>query len=152
LLLLVTVDGKRGPSVLTEVLGQVVGDPLGTDEDEDLGVLRRDLLEVLDQLAALLKVGADLDDLSDVEAEGNENLLRERLSHSADAATYQTGGGEEILTLTVAGVMRRTGSTGRRSSMGRGWRVCYECMTMVSVLLQLNREGRTHWRRCRLTK
>ena len=90
LLLLVTVNGERRPSVLARVLGEVVGDALGADEDEDLGRLGGDLLEVLDEpewrrtsarsereerendnvLATLLKVGTDLDDLSDAEVGG----------------------------------------------------------------------------------
>jgi hypothetical protein len=64
---------------------------------------------VLDQLAALLKVGADLDNLCDVEVEGNENRLRERMSHSTNLAIYQTGGEEELSTLAVAEVMGRNG-------------------------------------------
>jgi hypothetical protein len=66
LLLLVSVNGQRRPSVLPQKLGQVVGDPLGTDKDQDLGVLLRDLVEVLDELASLFKVGADGDFLGDV--------------------------------------------------------------------------------------
>jgi len=66
LLLLVSVDGQRRPSVLPQKLGQVVGDPLRTDKDQDLGVLLRDLVEVLDELASLFKVGADGDFLGDV--------------------------------------------------------------------------------------
>ena len=60
------MNGQRGPSVLPQKLGQVIGDPLGTDKDQDLGVLLRDLVEVLDELASLLKVGADGDLLGDV--------------------------------------------------------------------------------------
>jgi hypothetical protein len=146
---------------LTKVLGQVVGDPLRTDEDEDLGVLGRDLFEVLDELAALLKVGADLDDLSDVEVEGNDLLLQDRLSHSAHVATYQTGGEEELLTLTVAAVMRRNGDEedfvaeldGETFEHGEKMgRVVYECANTVSVFPQLHRMGRTHGRKCRLTE
>lgn len=66
LLLLVSVNGKRGPSILSEVLGDVVGDSLGGGEDDDLGVLVRDGVKVLDELASLLEVSADLDDLGDV--------------------------------------------------------------------------------------
>jgi hypothetical protein len=91
------VNGKRRPSVLTKVLGQVVGDPLRTDEDEDLGVLRRDLLKVLDELAALLKVGADLDDLSDVEVgrelEGTDGDLDEVLEVGVGELLYLLGPG-----------------------------------------------------------
>lgn len=61
------MNGERWPSILSEVLGQVVSDSLGSDEDEDLGGFGRDLLEVLDELSSLLKVGADLDNLGDVQ-------------------------------------------------------------------------------------
>ena len=70
LLLLVSVDGQRWPSVLTEVLGDVVGDTLRAHEDEDLGVFLRDLLEVLAKLRPLLKVTYDLNDLLDVVVRG----------------------------------------------------------------------------------
>ncbi len=66
LLLLVTVDGECRPAVLTEVLGDVVGDTLGAGEDDNLAVLLRDGFKVTDELALLLKLGADLDDLLDV--------------------------------------------------------------------------------------
>ena len=66
LLLLVSVDRERGPAVLSEVLGNIVGDSLGGGEDDDLCVLVRDGVEVLDELSSLLKVGADLDELLDV--------------------------------------------------------------------------------------
>jgi hypothetical protein len=60
------VNGKRWPSVLSKVLGNVVGDPLGGGEDDDLGVLVRDGVEMLDEFASLLEVGANLDELLDV--------------------------------------------------------------------------------------
>lgn len=60
------MNSQRGPSVLPQELGQVVGDSLGTDKDQNLGVLGRDLVEVLDELSSLLKVGADGDFLGDV--------------------------------------------------------------------------------------
>jgi hypothetical protein len=66
LLSLVTVNSKRGPAVLTQELGEVVGDSLGTDEDEDLAVFLGNLVEVLDKLGSLFKVSADLDHLLDV--------------------------------------------------------------------------------------
>lgn len=65
-LLLVSVDGQRGPPILTEILCDVVRNTLGADEDEDLGVLLGDLLEVLDELGPLLEVAHDLDNLLDV--------------------------------------------------------------------------------------
>ena len=64
------MDGQRWPSVLTEVLGDVVGDTLRAHEDEDLGVFLRDLFEVLAELRPLLKVTYDLNDLLDVVVRG----------------------------------------------------------------------------------
>lgn len=52
-LLLVTVDGESRPAVLAHKLGEVVSDTLGADEDEDLGVFARDLVEVLGRRARL---------------------------------------------------------------------------------------------------
>ena len=60
LLLLVAVNRERRPPVLAKVLGELVGDALRRDEDEDLGRLGRDLLEVANELLALFEVGADL--------------------------------------------------------------------------------------------
>ena len=65
-LLLVSVDGQCRPSILTEVLRDVVRDTLSTDKDEHLRVLLADLIEVLDELATLLKVTHDLNDLLNV--------------------------------------------------------------------------------------
>ena len=63
---LVTVDGECWPTVGSEVFGEVIGNSLGTDEDEDLGVLARDLLEVLEEPVPLVVLGDNLDDLLDI--------------------------------------------------------------------------------------
>lgn len=60
------MNSKRGPAVLTQELGEVIGDSLGTDEDKDLAVFLGDLVEMLDKLGSLFKVSADLDHLLDV--------------------------------------------------------------------------------------
>ena len=60
------MDGKGRPAILSKVLGDLIGDSLGADEDEHFSIVLRDGLEVLDELAALLKVGADLNNLRDV--------------------------------------------------------------------------------------
>ncbi len=65
-LLLISVDGQCWPSILTEVLGDVIGDTLRAYENENLCVLLADLLEVLDELCPLLEVTHDLNDLLDV--------------------------------------------------------------------------------------
>jgi hypothetical protein len=65
-LFLVTVNGEGGPAVLTQILRDIVGHTLGGDEDEHLGVLRADLVQVLDELVPLLKVAANFNDLLDV--------------------------------------------------------------------------------------
>lgn len=64
------MDGQRGPSILTEVLGDVICNTLRADEDEDLRVFLTDLVEVLDKLRPLLKVTHDLDDLLNVVVRG----------------------------------------------------------------------------------
>lgn len=66
LLFLVTVDGQRWPSILTEVLGDVVRDSFCADEDQHLGVFLTDLVEVLDEFRPLLEVAADLHNLLDI--------------------------------------------------------------------------------------
>lgn len=79
-LLLVTVDRERGPAVLAEEAGDVVGDTLGASEDQNLaGLVLHDLLNVLEHLVALLELGNDLDLLSDAVVGGklhgtNSNL------------------------------------------------------------------------------
>lgn len=60
------MDGQRRPSILTEVLGDVVCYSFCTDKDEYLRVLLTDLIEVLDEFRTLLKVAADLDDLLNI--------------------------------------------------------------------------------------
>jgi len=64
--LLVTVDSQSGPAFRPEELGEVIGDSLGADEDDDLGVLFRDLVEVSDKLVSLAVGGSDLDVLGNV--------------------------------------------------------------------------------------
>jgi hypothetical protein len=55
---------ERGPSVLTEETGNLVGNTLGTSENETLvGAVFHDLLKVLDHLVTLLKVRNDLNNL-----------------------------------------------------------------------------------------
>lgn len=67
LLLLVTMNGESRPAVLSQELGNVVGNSLGTGEDQALGLLvLHDGLEVLDKSVSLLVLGADLDDLGNV--------------------------------------------------------------------------------------
>ena len=65
-LFLVAVDGERRPTVLAEVLGNVICDTLRANEDEDLCVLLADLVEMLDQLRPFLELSADLNNLGDV--------------------------------------------------------------------------------------
>lgn len=65
-LLLVTVNSKSGPSVLTKVFCNIVCDSLRPDENEHLRVFLAHLIQMLDQLSALLKVAANFDNLLDV--------------------------------------------------------------------------------------
>lgn len=49
---------------LPQVLGQLISNPLGANEDENFSRFRRDLLKSLDELAPFLVVRADFDNLS----------------------------------------------------------------------------------------
>ena len=97
-LLLVTVNGERWPAVLSKILGQVVRDALGADEDENLSRFRRDLLEVPDEASTLLEIATeDLDNLRDVdvgrEFHGSDGDLNEvveiRLSKLLDLSVVE---------------------------------------------------------------
>lgn len=57
---------KSRPSVLTKVFRDIVRNPLRADEDKYLGIFLTHLIQMLDQLAALLEVAADLNELLDV--------------------------------------------------------------------------------------
>lgn len=60
------MDSKGRPSVLSQILGDVVCNTLCPNEDKDLGILCTDMIEVLDELAALLEISANFDNLCDV--------------------------------------------------------------------------------------
>jgi len=60
------VNSKGWPTILAQVLGNIICDTLRPDKDEDLRILATDLVKVLDELVALLKVAADFNDLLDV--------------------------------------------------------------------------------------
>ena len=55
---------------MTEVFGDIVRYTLSGNEDENLGILCADLVEVLDELVSLFKVAANLDDLLDIGVSG----------------------------------------------------------------------------------
>ena len=65
-LLLVAMDGQGGPAVLSKVLGDVVGHPFSAHEDQDLGVFTADHIEMFEEFASLLEIGADFDILLNV--------------------------------------------------------------------------------------
>lgn len=89
------MDGQCRPSVLPEVLGDVVCDTLRADEDEHLGILLADLVEVLDELRPLLKLSTDLDDLGNVvvggELHGSDVHLNEVLEEILQVVWSATG-------------------------------------------------------------
>jgi hypothetical protein len=60
------VDGERGPTVSSEILCNVIRNPLGGNENEHFGVLIADDVEMFDEFAALLGFGAYLDNLLDI--------------------------------------------------------------------------------------
>ena len=63
LLFLVTVDSKGGPTILTKVFRNIISYSLRAHENENLGVLAADLIEMLDEFTTLFKVRAYLDNL-----------------------------------------------------------------------------------------
>jgi hypothetical protein len=60
------VDGESWPTVLTEVLGQIVCDPLRSGKDQNLPVLVTDLIQVFYEFPALLEITANLNNLLNV--------------------------------------------------------------------------------------
>jgi len=60
------VNSQSWPSIHPHELRQIVRDSFSPDKDEHLGILLRDLLEMLEQLAAFVVVGAYFNDLSDI--------------------------------------------------------------------------------------
>jgi len=95
------VDGECRPAVGSEVFGEVIGNSLGTNENEDLGVLARDLLEVLEEPVSLVVLGNNLDDLLDIVVGSQlertnvdlDEVVLEILGESLDL--LGPGGGEE---------------------------------------------------------
>ena len=75
------MNGESRPTILTEVLGDVVRRALGSDEDKDLSVLGANLLEMLDKLVTLLKVADNVDDLLDVVVGGELHGTNVTLDH-----------------------------------------------------------------------
>ena len=66
ILLLITMDGQRRPAILTKVFRDVISDTFCAHEYENLRILGTDLIQVLDQLRALLEITANLHKLFDV--------------------------------------------------------------------------------------
>lgn len=60
------MDSQGRPTILTEVLRNIICYSLGANEDQDLSVLLADLVQVLDELRTLFKITANFDDLLDV--------------------------------------------------------------------------------------
>ena len=60
------MDGKCWPSIRTQVLGDVISNPLSAHEDEDFRAFLTDLIKVFNQFGSLLEVGADRNDLANV--------------------------------------------------------------------------------------
>ena len=60
------MNGEGRPTILTQILSDIVRYPLRADEDKDLSILLADLVEMLNELGALFEVTADFDELFDV--------------------------------------------------------------------------------------
>jgi len=65
-LFFVSVYRQSGPTVLPQIFRDVVSNPFGPYEDQDLCIFSADLIQVLDQFGPLLEIAADLNDLLDV--------------------------------------------------------------------------------------
>lgn len=82
---------QSGPTVLPQIFRDVIGNSFGPYEDQDFGIFRTDLIQVLDQFRALLEIAADLDDLLDVVVGGQlhgtdvdlDHILQEVLRKSS---------------------------------------------------------------------
>jgi hypothetical protein len=60
------VNSQCGPTVLTEILSDIIGHPFGSNKDKDFGILCANLVQVLDQFVPLFEVTDNIDDLLDV--------------------------------------------------------------------------------------
>lgn len=105
------MNRQSGPAILPQVLGQIVRNPLGSNKDQDLGVLLTDHVQVLDQFSSLLKVGADLDELGNVvvhfEFHGTDVDLNKVVLEVGSETLYVLGpGGGEKESLTVRSDLR----------------------------------------------
>lgn len=60
------MNSQCWPTILSQVLSDIIGDTLSSDEDEDFCVLIADDVEMFQEFPSLFEVRADLDELSDV--------------------------------------------------------------------------------------
>jgi len=59
------MNSEGGPTILTQIFGDIVSDTFGRYEYEHFGILIADQVEMFQQFASFLKVSADFDDLGD---------------------------------------------------------------------------------------
>lgn len=60
------MNSQGRPAILTQIFGDVIRNTLRTNEDQHFRVFLADLVQVLDELRALLEVTANFDNLLDV--------------------------------------------------------------------------------------
>lgn len=89
-LFLISMNSKSRPPVLTKVLGNIVCDSLGADEDEHLSIFLAYLVKMLNELRPLLKVTADLDDLCNAMVGGKLHRSNVHLDEVLKEVLYAT--------------------------------------------------------------
>lgn len=60
------MDSQCRPSILSQVLSDIIGNALGSDKDQDFSILGADVIQVLDKFGAFLEITADFNNLLDV--------------------------------------------------------------------------------------
>ena len=70
------MNSEGWPPVMTKILCYVVGHSFSTDKDENFSIFLANLLQMLDEFVALLKLAANINDLLDI-------MVRSEL-HGAD--------------------------------------------------------------------
>lgn len=69
-LFFVSVYRQSGPTILPQIFRDIISNPFSPYKNQDFGIFRADLIQVLDQFRPLLEIAADLDDLLDVMIRG----------------------------------------------------------------------------------
>lgn len=114
-LFFVSVNCECWPTILTEILGDVVGHTLRTNENKYFGVFAADLIEMFDEFAALFEVGADFDMLSDVVVSSEFHRADVNLDHVVEEilrCKFSPGRGEEKASAYIGELLNVLGPRG----------------------------------------